>query len=106
MTMKRVDEGSDATLVLTFYDAAGVLTTPSSIEYRVDCLDNRMQLRDWTSVPPNSQVDVDLTPEDNESVMVAKSIEVHEVTVRAEHSGIRIITGRFQYEVQNLRFLP
>ncbi len=75
------------------------------MEYRVDCADNRQQLRDWTTVAADSPLDIQLTPDDNESVITTKAVEVHEVTVRAEYGGTQQITGKYRYEVENLRFM-
>ncbi len=103
--MQRVNEGSSAQLVATFLDAAREEAVPQSVEYRVDCVENGERIRDWTSKTPAPVVAIDLTDEDNVSVLLNKGIERHEVTVRAGYGINDFITSKYVYEVANLRFL-
>lgn len=106
MTLKRVKEGTTAVVTVNLYDDEGILANPSTLEYRIDCVESREQIRDWTSVPsPSSPDEVTLTPEDNACMMPERDIEKHEITFRATYDGGTEVTSRYVYEVANLRFL-
>lgn len=101
----RVLEGSSARLTIRFLDEDGVLAAPDSVEYRLDVKDTGEQIRDWTVLAPASSIVVVLTDEDNDSFVVTQELERHEVTVRAAYDVTEQLTGKFVYEVRNLRFL-
>lgn len=101
----RVNEGSSARLTMRFYGDDGELATPSGVQYRIDVKDTGEQIRDWSSLTPASEIEVLLTDEDNDTFLPAQALERHEVTVRAVYDVTEQITGKFVYEVLNLRFL-
>lgn len=104
--IKRVNEGSHSLLHLVFRDPEQELAVPTTIEYRVDCETNGQTIRDWTNFPSiASEIDIVLTPEDNDSYVEHQSVERHVVTVRIMYGASRYLTGTFLYEVANLRFL-
>jgi hypothetical protein len=104
--LTRVNEGVSAILGVTFKDHDGQLQPPLTIRYRVDCVDNKQELRDWTVVvSPASEIEIELTPSDNAIVFVSRGVERHVVTVEATYSGDGQIAEEYEYEVKNLRFL-
>lgn len=103
--MKRVLEGSTSRLTIAFYDEDDVLATPTTVEYRIDVKDSGEEIRDWTPLAPASSIVLILTDEDNDSFIPTQELEQHEVTVRAAYNITEQLTGRFVYEVRNLRFL-
>lgn len=106
MDYKRIKENTTAILSLVFKNDQGELEAPQSIQYRVDCVENREQLRDWTVVTPSlAEVEIELTPEDNACVHTHRGVERHVVTVKADYNGDQQLNNECIYEVQNLRFL-
>lgn len=105
MRMKRVNEGSSALLTVGFFDADDTPAVPQSVEYRIDCVETGEQIRDWVSLSPAPEISISLTAEDNASMQTGRSVEQHEVTVRAGYGSAQYLTDRYKYEVANLRFL-
>lgn len=105
--MKRIrfNEGSSGRVVCRFFSSTGQLEVPDSIQYRIDCSDNDEEIRDWTSVTPDSAVAIQLSADDNDTILVNQEIEKHVVTVEATY-GAEKVTDSIDYEVRNLRFLP
>lgn len=104
MENKQISEGTTATLSMAFFDPDGDAVVPATLRYRIDCVQNRQQIRDWTSLTPAAQVDVELTEDDNDNV-TSRASEIHEVTVEATYGASGQITSCYRYTVKNLPFL-
>ena len=66
MELRPVGEGSSFTLVAAFYNYLDQSTTMLDVKYRIDCLTTKQTVRDWTSVTPSAQMEIEVTPTDNE----------------------------------------
>ena len=102
-TDKRVNEESTAFLGVSFYDKNDELTTPTSVTYRVDCLTNNSELRDWTGVAPQSQIEITLDTSDNVIIDQGNFTEIRLVTIEAYYGVADKLTTTYQYLVKNLR---
>lgn len=106
MAMKRIKEGSSAEVTVQLRDVDGVLAIPMTLEYRIDCVESKAEIRDWTEVPtPTAEETIELTPEDSAMMLPERDIEKHEITFRAVYPGGGQVTNKLVYEVANLRFL-
>lgn len=104
MSKESVNEGTSSTIRATFRDQDGVLSAPTTAQYRIHCQQNKQEIRAWTALVPAAEIDIDLLPADNACV-TSRVSEQHEVTVRATYGGGQQVTGRYVYDVKNLRFL-
>lgn len=98
-----VNESSTAHLYATFYDATGALQTPVSVTYRIEDVSTGRLVRDDTSLSPNVEVEIVLTPEDN-SLPEGSSLpcEKRRVTLTATYAASEQITSQYVYRVLNL----
>lgn len=102
-TDKIVNEESSAFLTVSFYDKNDELTTPSSIQYRLDCLTNDQQIRDWTAFSPASVIEIGLNANDNSIIDQGNFEEIRLVTIEAYFGVSDKLTTTYQYLVKNLR---
>lgn len=101
-----VNEGTGAKLTVAFYDENGDAEVPDSVEYRVDSLEPRTAIRDWTTLSPAESIEITLTSEDNEVQNRRKQHETHVVTVRAGYAGgTEYANDAYEYKVKNLQFI-
>lgn len=100
-----IKEKSTAYLVTSFRDKHRRLAAPTSVQYRIDCLTTRRNVRVWTSIEPAAQVEIKLTPEDN-AIFGSGERERRLVTVVAAYEGSDDqVTNEFRYDVLNLKFV-
>ena len=102
-TDKSVNEESTAFLTVSFYDKNDELTTPTTVSYRVDCLTNNSELRDWTGIAPASQVEITLDSNDNTIIDQWNFEEIRLVTIEAYYGVADKLTTTYKYLVRNLR---
>ena len=65
MRLRAKGEGSSFTVVLAFTNESDEQSVMSAVKYRIDCLTTGRTVRDWTSITPALEMEVDVTPEDN-----------------------------------------
>jgi hypothetical protein len=102
-TDKSVNEESSAFLTVRFYDKNDELTTPSSIQYRLDCLTNNEEVRTWTALAPASVIEIGLDATDNAIVDQWNHTELRIITIEAYYGVSDKLTTTFKYLVKNLR---
>lgn len=102
-TDKIVNEESSAFLTVEFYDKNDELTTPSSVQYRLDCLTNNQEVRTWTAFNPASVIEIGLDTNDNSIIDQGNFTELRLVTIEAYYGVSDKLTTTFQYLVKNLR---
>jgi len=106
-----VNERNRAVLHASFYNLAGVLTAPFTLEYRIDDKDSGQQIREWTPIGGTltAEMDIPLTSLDNAMVDPQRPFERRIVTLRADYDGDTsdetLATADYEYQVRNLRFL-
>jgi hypothetical protein len=84
MTTPTYTEGTGFPLRINFRDPNNQPTTPSTVQYRIDCRTTNRTVRDWTSVTPSPQLDIAVTPQDNAILNDHNSKELKLMTVVAD----------------------
>jgi hypothetical protein len=78
-------DGDNFTATIQFFDeASGVLTAPTTVEYRIDCLTNDHKVLDWTSVTTGDTVSIAVAGTYNTIITAANSFERKQITVCAD----------------------
>jgi hypothetical protein len=99
-----VREKSQHVLGVTFRDRATALNvTPTNIRYRIDDLTNCRAILDWTTVSPDDEITLTITPTQNELLCQGNREEKRQVTVAADYG----LSGQYMdsvcFDVENLR---
>lgn len=84
-----LNEDSTAFLTVVFTDKAGDPATPTAVNYRVDCLTNGREVRDWTtwSGTLDDTIEIELTPQDNAILSSANETETRRVQVVSTYAS-------------------
>lgn len=101
-----VNEKSGATLTVTHYDEDGALTTPATVQYRIDNPESGLEVRDWTSIAtPASSYEITLTAADNTFQRNEARKEKRRVTLKATFSGGEPENCDCEYGINEVRFV-
>ncbi len=102
-----VNEDTTAILTMTFKNEDGVLTAPTTAQYRIDDVSSRTQIRDWTVIsPPASSVDVEITYLENAIIKQTHDLEIRRVSVKWTYATGKRGTEDFVYTLVNLNKIP
>lgn len=107
MSNSVVKEGNPLTVTMTFRDEDNVVYTPSTVRYRIKDLTNNRVVLDWTSVTPDSTVDIVITPSLNDiydtDTRNRRRFEERSVVVQADYGTDSQFVDEFLYRVINIR---
>lgn len=98
------NEASALTVRARFFNESGDLVTPTSARYLVRDLTNNRLVRDWTSLAPASQLDIQITAQDNELYerRSKRKFERRVVTVQADTDTPTQRTDEIEYWLRDL----
>lgn len=100
-----VNEASGFTLRARFFDTANDATTPESVRYSNRDLSNDRTVRDWTSVTPGAEIDIEVIASDNlcfTNNRRPKRSERRVITVQANAGLPSQRTAEIEYWIRNL----
>ena len=101
-----VDEQKSVTLTIGLSDAAGNPAPPVTVTYQIDCLTSGTQVLDpVTLATPGAQFDVALSSVANRIVDQTHAQEYRRLTVEAQYATGNLLTGQFDWVVNNLSFV-
>jgi hypothetical protein len=83
MELRPKGEGSSFTVRCGFKNYLDQATTMLSVRYRIDCLTTGRTIRDWTSVTPAAEMQIDVTRTDNLIQVDRNKREHRELTIEA-----------------------
>lgn len=102
-----VNEGSSASLIVSFFDADDVAEAPDSLTYRIYDHASGEEIRAETTISPAFAITtIPLTPDDTVIVNSARSQEQRRVTVVASFGVGDALTEEYSFFVKNLRNYP
>lgn len=79
-------------------------STPTTIQYRVDCLTTRREIVDWTSVSsPAGSNDIVMSATYNQILDDANNIEKKQLTVRVDTGLTTQVVRKKTWKVENLQ---
>jgi hypothetical protein len=102
-----IETNEETTLVIstTFKDENNALVVPISVDYRIDDIQSKTQIRDWTTVStPTSVIDIVITADENVMISSRKTYEDRMLTVRFTYSGEREGLAEQLFRVKNIKF--
>lgn len=98
-----VNEGSAFTATAYFRDeATQAALSPTTAEYRIDCIETGNQVKDWTTLTPGESVSISITSTDNAIISDGNRRELKQLTVAADRGLSTQSLGRALYRVENL----
>jgi hypothetical protein len=100
-----VNEASAMTVRARFYNYSNDLATPGTIRYLIKDLTNDRVVRDWTSVTPDSDVNIVIEASDNNlytHTRKRKRFERRVITVQANAGEENQHSQEVEYWVRNL----
>ena len=99
----RVNEGSAFPATAYFRTrATKAASTPTTVQYRVDCLTTGKQITDWTTVSAASSVSLTMTAAMNAIQDDANVKERKQLTVRADNGLATQVIGQGLWLVENI----
>ena len=105
ISQHQVNERSSFTATAKFYaDTAApwTLAAPTTVQYRIDCLETRYPVRDWTSVTAASSVSIAVASADNAIIDNAHQREKRMLTVMADSGLSTQSQATYEWNVINL----
>lgn len=100
----QVSAGSAVPVTVSFRDrATGTASTPSSIRYRVDCLTNKRNVINWTSVSASSSVDILIPGTSNGTIDRGLELEQRQITIEADTGLNSQAKAAHRWGVKNIR---
>lgn len=100
-----VNEASTFTLRARFYDTANENEAPLSVHYSNRDVSNDRVVRDWTSVTPGAQIDIEIAASDNlcySNNRRPRRFEKRVITVQANRGLPSQHTVEVEYWIRNL----
>lgn len=103
--LQTINEETSAYLAVEFYDKNGVLATPASVEYRVDCVTTGTAVRAATPVTAASSVEIPLDIDDTRIITQTNPYEERCVTVVATYGVKDAVSTEYRFRVKNLNYV-
>ncbi len=98
----RIRERSSLTVIARFRDrATDADVTPTTVKYRIDCLNNCVEVQDWTAVTAAAEVSILTTPDNNECI-TRDELQRNMLTVAADYGLATQFTECIDYSIDNL----
>ena len=82
--------------------ATKAATAPTTVRYRVDDLQTRKVITDWTTVAAAASVVIPLTATENETLDDSARLETKQLTVQADAGLSTQVSGKVLWKVRNL----
>ena len=102
-----VEEGSALTATAYFRDrATKAATTPTTVQYRLDCLSTCTVIADWTTATPGTSVSIPVTGPQNEIISDSNEREVKQLTVMADEGLVTQYRQSIRWRVENIYGSP
>ena len=98
----RVNEGTSFEVETTFYGPDGSVVSPSSVDYRIDCVTTGGPIRDWTAISPGGTVTIPIEKDENAILDSSNQVEEKLLTIRAAYGAGKQITQDFRWYTKNL----
>jgi hypothetical protein len=104
----RVKEGSAFTVTAYFRNraASAAATTPTSVQWRLDCLETGIQIADWTSVTAAANVSLSITGTHNAIQSEANKSERKQLTIMLDEGLSTQYRETAVWTVENLYGSP
>ena len=95
------------TAIAYFRDrATKAATTPTTVQYRLDCLTTCTAIADWTSATPGTSVSISVTGTQNDILADSNPTEVKQLTVMADEGLVTQYLQSVRWKVENLYGSP
>ena len=102
-----VNESSWAQVTVSFFDENGNAFTPTTVDYRIDCLTTGQAIQPWTTAGvPSAVMTIAITASQNAIINEGNSTEEKVLKVRANYGMPTQFMSSFEYQVENLPGLP
>ena len=99
---KILEESSFVATVYFRNRATKAAVVPTTVRYRVESLDRRIEIQDWTTVTPASSVDITMTSTFNEIQSDQTRLETKQLIVQADAGLSTQFNGRKTWKVRNM----
>jgi hypothetical protein len=107
LAIDTVNEKTTFTLQISFYDANGTLTIPTSFKYKLIDVVSGTILTDTTTISPGTATyDLIILSDNNRMLDTTKSFERRRLTVQWYSYATLIGTDQYIYQVKNLNEVP
>jgi len=94
-------EGNSGREKVDLFTFGRVAATPTTLEYRIDCLKTNVAIRAATSLTPGDTVYINITPDDTTLQSQDNTEELREVTITADKGLDTQFRKTYQYLVVN-----
>ena len=82
--------------------ATSAASIPTTVDYKVSCLNTGNTLTDWTTLTPAANVSITITAVDNAIQSASNTHETRQIIVRADKGLASQAIGSASWKVENL----
>jgi hypothetical protein len=102
--MRTIREKSRQKFSVTFEDEDRVAFIPSTIRYRLDDkTDCKVTVIDWTTVAPQSEIEITIPSEANRIINTCNPYELRVLTIQSDYDTDNQLSEELEYQVSNLK---
>lgn len=102
MSALTIDENSPVFVTVSFTDENGAPTVPTTVDWRLDDLSNKVQVKDWTVLTPANPLTFSIRASDNGIIDTNRDSELKEAVIRIDDGFATEAHKSVKYTVTNL----
>ena len=95
-------ERSSFTATAYFRDSSDAADTPTTVDYRIDCLTTGTSIAGWTSLTPGTSNAISVTPTNNRIIDNGNKWERRQIVVSSDRGLTTETRDTVQYKVRNI----
>lgn len=99
----RYHEKSSFTATVYFRDSSDAADTPTTVDYRIDCITTGTAIAGWTSLTPGTSNAISVTPTNNRIIDSRNKVERRIITVSSDRGLSTETRDTVEYKVENNR---
>ena len=96
-------ERSSFSVTAYFRDSSDAAEAPTTAEYRIDDLERREKITDWTSLTPAVSIAIAITATENKILSHSSTFERRQITVSADRGLATETRDTAQWQVENIQ---
>jgi hypothetical protein len=97
------NEGDSFTLRFSMYSEDRLPTTPTTARYKIECLTNKRNIRNWTTLTVAQEIDISIEPDDNVILTEGSRVERRQMTVQTDYGTTTQNVFTREWDVRNLQ---
>lgn len=105
-TLDSVNEKTTSYITASFKDKTGLPAAPASANYQIHDAATGAEIKATTALTPATDIEITIAPSENAVLNSSLAVEKHVLTVVGTYGASDAVTGRFYFNVRNLKHVP